>query len=96
MQASSVDLTNIPADASEEYNKQEALISSRNMVTSAKTALALNPTLKKVVLMEMVPRYDSKHQLNKYAQEKLQEAKGEANGDRIRGPEILFWLSAQF
>ena len=83
IQASSVDLTNIPAGASEEYCKQEALISSTNMVTTAKTALINNPNIKKVIIMETVPRYDNKHKLNKFAQEKLQEANEQVNDDRI-------------
>ena len=43
MQASSVDLTNLPEDASEEYARQTALISSSNMITAAKAALRNNP-----------------------------------------------------
>ena len=83
LQASSVDLTNIPADASREYSQQQALISSQNMVTVAKNALAANPSVKKVLLFQTAPRYDDKHELNQYAQEKLMEAKINANDDRI-------------
>ena len=83
LQASSVDLTNIPVDASREYSEQQALISSQNMVTVAKNALAVNPTIKNVLLFETAPRYDDKHKLNEYAQEKLIEAKINANDDRI-------------
>ena len=83
MQASSVDLTNTPDEASEEYSKQEAMISSRNMVNAAKTALVNNPITKKVMHLETVPKYESKHQLNRYAQEKPQKAKEQVNDDRI-------------
>ena len=83
MQASSVDLTNLPADASEEYARQTALISSSNMVTAARTALRNNPKIKKVIVMQTTPRYDSKHNLNIYAQEKLEEAVAKVQGDKI-------------
>ena len=53
------------------------------MVTVAKNALAANPTIKNVLLFETAPRYDDKHKLNEYAQEKLMEAKINANDDRI-------------
>ena len=83
MQASSVDLTNLPEGASEEYARQTALISSSNMITAAKTALRDNPSIKKVILMQTTPRFDSKHSLNKYAQNMLQEAKVKAQEDKI-------------
>ena len=83
LQASSVDLTNLPADASKEFSEQQALISSQNMVTVAKNALAANPSIKNILLFETTPRYDNKHEINMYAQKKLLEAKEEANDDRI-------------
>ena len=83
MQASSVDLTNIPADASKEYCEQVALVSSQNMVTVAKNALASNSNIKNVLVFETTPRYDNKHDINVYAQKKLQEAKDEAKDNRI-------------
>ena len=52
MQASSVDLTNIPAGASKENSEQVALVSSQNMVTVAKNALAYNPSIKQVLLLQ--------------------------------------------
>jgi hypothetical protein len=84
LQASSVDLTNLPADAPKEFCKQQALISSQNMVTVAKNALATNPNIKNVLLFETTPRYDNKHDINVFAQKKLHEAIDEANNDRIR------------
>ena len=83
IQASSVDLTNIPANASKEYSEQVALISSQNMVTVAKNALATNPSLKQVLLLQTTPRYDDKHELNQLAQRRLEEAKNNANDVRI-------------
>ena len=83
LQASSVDLTNIPADASNEYSKQVALVSSQNMVAVAKNALAANNGVKHVLLLETTPRYDNKNELNMFAQMKLREAKDEAKDDRI-------------
>ena len=44
MQASSVDLTNSPA--SKENSEQVALVSSQNILTVAKNALAYNPSIK--------------------------------------------------
>ena len=83
LQASSVDLTNLPADAPKEFCEQQALISSQNMVTVAKNALASNPNIKNVLLFETTPRYDNKHEINVFAQKKLHEAIDEANNDRI-------------
>ena len=83
MQASSVDLTNLPEDASEEYARQTALISSSNMITAAKAVLRNNPQIKKVIVMQTTPRFDSKHSLNKYAQEMLFEAKAKVQDDKI-------------
>jgi hypothetical protein len=83
MQASSVDLTNIPADASKEYGQQVAFISSQNMVTVAKNALAANPTIKQVLILQTTPRYDDKYELNLFSQKKLEEAKDSAKDDRI-------------
>ena len=53
------------------------------MVTVAKNALAANPTIENVLLFETAPRYDAKHKLNQYAQEKLMEAKINASDDRF-------------
>ena len=78
-----MDLTNLPEDSSEEYARQTALVSSSNMITAAKTALRNNPKIKKVLVMQTTPRYDSKHNINKFAQEKLVEAKVKAQDDRI-------------
>ena len=53
---------------------QQAVVSGENMVTVAKAALSANPNIQKVVLMQTVDRYNEKHNLNKYAQQKLEEA----------------------
>ena len=78
IQRDSVTLTNLPNEASEEYAKQQVLLSSYNMFTTATSALASNPQLKQVVLMEAAPRYDSKELLNRYGNLMLHQAKEES------------------
>ena len=53
-------------------------------MTVAKSALAINLNIQKVVLMQTVDRYDNKHDLNKYARQKLDEANKRANDSRIK------------
>ena len=62
LQAGSVDMTNLitnvnPSEYSE-YFKQEAIISANHFFTAGQNALINQPTLKKVVLMKHIPRYD--------------------------------------
>ena len=49
----------------------------------AKNALAANPSIKQVLLLQTTPRYDDKYELNLFAQKKLQEAKDKAEDNRI-------------
>jgi len=77
VQASSTDLTNLqelPEDTCDEYYRQQASLSSYQMVSSLDTALTAHPYLKGVVLMERTPRYDDLHNLNRYANGVLHEA----------------------
>ena len=78
-----MDLTNILANASREYSMQQAVVSSENMVTVAKSAQATYPNIQRVVLIQTVDRYDNKHDLNNYVQQKLDEANKRANDSRI-------------
>ena len=62
--APSVELTNPPAAAAQEYASQEASCSSYNMVKVAENALTYNPGLKMFIIPERVPRYDRWSELN--------------------------------
>ena len=79
MQASSTDLTNLPENASRGLQSASARISSRNMVRIATEAARNNPNLKWVILMERIPRYDEKTELNEYANRILHETNQEPN-----------------
>ena len=63
IQAGSVDITNLNTakDASEhlEYFKQETVVSAKNIFSAGVKALDLQPSLKKVIIMKQIPRYDS-------------------------------------
>ena len=64
IQSGSVDITNMKTDFErhgdyEEYFRQETIISAHNLFESASAALTTHPSLKKVVLMEQIPRYDT-------------------------------------
>ena len=77
IQASSTDLTNLlelPKNTVDEYYRQQASLSSYQMVASVDSALTSHPHLKGVVLMERAPRYDDFHELNRYANTVLHEA----------------------
>ena len=77
VQASSTDLTNLlelPESTVDEYYRQQASLSSYQMVASLDSALASHPDLRGVVLMERAPRYDVFHGLNQYANNVLNEA----------------------
>ena len=41
-----------------EYLRQETIISAKNMFSAASNALSVQPSLKKVVIMMQIPRYD--------------------------------------
>ena len=77
VQASSTDLTNLlnlPEGTVDEYYRQQASLSSYQMVASIDSALTSHPSLKGAVLMERAPRYDDLHDLNHYANGLLHEA----------------------
>ena len=62
LQAGSVDITNLNTkdNPSEyvEYFKQETIMSATNLFKSGERAFSIHPSLKKVVLMKQIPRYD--------------------------------------
>ena len=62
IQAGSVDITNLKTkkDALEhiEYFKQETVISAKNIFSAGVAALQQKPSLKKVVILKQIPRYD--------------------------------------
>ena len=63
LQAGSVDITNLKTkdypEKHAEYFKQEVRYAAKNMFVTAESALASQPTIKKVVIMTLTPRYDS-------------------------------------
>ena len=79
LQRDSVTLTNLSPGAPQEYARQQVMLASYNMVTVATNALAANPQLKHVVVMEAVPRFDGKEELNDYGNKMLHKAKQESN-----------------
>ena len=86
MQRDSVTLTDMPTEATELYAKQQMLLVSYNMFAAATTALASNPDCQQALILEAVPRYDGKEELNKYGNKMLHQAKAEStdkNKDRI-------------
>ena len=87
MQRDSVTLTDMPEEATELYAKQQMLLVSYNMFSAATSALASNPDCQQALILEAVPRYDGKEELNKYGNKMLHQAKAEstdANRDRVR------------
>ena len=81
LQMESITLTNLSSDSHKEFAKQEVKVAAFNMFTVATSALAVNPTLQKVVLMQAVPRFDTKakEELNKYGNLMLHQAKQESD-----------------
>ena len=65
IQSGSVDITNLNTKEEPskytEYFKQETIKSANNIFNAARNALKEQPTLKKVVLMKQIPRYDPSH-----------------------------------
>ena len=78
LQRDSITLTNLSEGAPEEYAQQQVKVSSQNMVSVATTALASNPKLQRVVLMQAPPRYDGKDELNTYGNKELLKARDES------------------
>ena len=64
LQSGSVDITNLDTksnpDEHVDYLKQQAVISARNIFSTAVNALVSHPGLKIVVIMNQTPRYDDK------------------------------------
>ena len=62
IQAGAEDITNLITEENPsqylEYFKQETIISAENIFTAAEKALELQPSLKKVVVMKHIPRFD--------------------------------------
>ena len=57
------------------------------MLAAATNALASNPDCQQVLILEAVPRYDGKEELNKYGNQMLHQAKAEStdtNKDRVK------------
>ena len=87
MQMDSVMLTDMSSEAPELYAKQQMLLSAYNMFAAATNALASNPDCEQVLLLEAVPRYDNKEELNRYGNKMLHQAKAEStdmNKDRVK------------
>ena len=65
LQAGSVDITNLHTEDEPakhmEYFRQEAVKSAKNLFKVAVNALNATPSLKKVVIMKQIPRYDPSH-----------------------------------
>ena len=61
LQSSSTDITNLNTNLPLEYLKQEVAISSKNMITAAQNILEKYPTIKKVLILERTPRFDTKN-----------------------------------
>ena len=78
LQRDSITLTNLSEGAPEEYAQQQVKVSSQNMMSVATTALASNPKLQRVVLMQAPPRYDGKDELNMYGNKELLKARDES------------------
>ena len=63
VQSGSVDVTNLKTDTNDaqnylEYFKQKTIVSAQNLFQAVTNAATKNPVLKKVVLMEQIPRHD--------------------------------------
>ena len=78
LQRDSVTLTDLSEGAPEEYARQQMKVVSQNMMTVATSALASNPQLQQVIIMQAAPRYDDKEDLNNYGNDMLHEAKKES------------------
>ena len=62
LQGSATDITNLDTTSSHhlEYLKQEVTIASKNMISAAENIVKLNPNIKKVLILDRVPRFDTK------------------------------------
>ena len=89
MQRDSVTLTDMPMEATDMYAKQQMLLVSYNMFSAATNALASNPDCQQALILEAVPRYDGKEELNKYGNKMLHQAKEEST-DANKDSGIVF------
>ena len=71
--APSVEISNLPKHAHDEYALQEASNSSYNMVKVAELALGNNKNLQQFIIAERAPRFDKWNELNEFANEELHE-----------------------
>ena len=64
LQAGSVDISNLKTKENAsmylDYFQQETVMSAKNIFTAGVNALKQQPTLKKIVIMKQIPRYDPK------------------------------------
>ena len=61
LQGSCTDITNLDiksVDKNYEFFKQEVAIASKNMISAARTILLRNPEVKKVLILDRIPRFD--------------------------------------
>ena len=62
LQAGSVDITNLNTKENQsehmDYYRQETVMSAKNLIQTATNALSTSSTLKKVIIMKHIPRYD--------------------------------------
>ena len=64
IQSGSVDITNLKTKGNNlnkygEYFKQQSVVSASNLFTAVSNALVSHPSLRKVVIMKLTPRYDT-------------------------------------
>ena len=62
LQGSATDITNLDTSsfsaANHEVLKQEVLIASQNMISAARNIVLRNPSIKKVLILDRIPRFD--------------------------------------
>ena len=81
LQGSSTDITNLDTSSNFTFLLQEVTIASKNMITAARNIVLHNPHMKKVIILDRIPRFDTlkndplglKANLSKRANEILRE-----------------------
>ena len=58
LQGSSTDITNLNSSSNLSFLLQEVTIASKNMITAARNILLKNPNIKKVIILDRIPRFD--------------------------------------
>ena len=65
LQSGSVDITNLNTKDNPkeymEYFRQETVMSAKNLFSAATNALKVQPSLRKIVIMKQIPRFDPPH-----------------------------------